>query len=137
MKIKKVLLVLLTLTVTLNLFSQNLLGYKLKDVQKYMRENQKTMSFQGLTFNNSFKYAKYADEDGNQTTLFFLTSDSVCKSIRMICDKSLESHIISDLDSKYAKEEKNVWSETKNGKTYLIELRDEDFTFNITIKLKD
>ncbi|HVN57364.1 MAG TPA: hypothetical protein VMT63_03620 [Bacteroidales bacterium] len=137
MKIKIALTVLLTYLFTLNLSAQNLLGYKLKEIKSYMRENQKTMRFQGLTFNSTFKYAKYADVDGNQTTLFLFTADTVCKGIRMICDKSLEQHMISEMDSRYKKQGKNSWSEEKDGKTYLIELREEDFSFNVTITLKD
>ena len=137
MNIRKALPVLFIIFAASNLQAQNLLGYKLKDVKKYMLDNQKTMKFQGLTFNNTFKYAKYTDEDGNQTTLFFFTGDSVCKSIRMVCDKSLETHLVNELDSKYTKEGKNNWSDTKDGKTYLIELREEDFSFNVTIRLKD
>jgi hypothetical protein len=121
----------------MNLSAQNLLGYKPGDIRKYMRENQKTMEYQGLTFNNTFKYAKYADKDGNQTTLFFFTADSVCKIIRMICDKSLETAMIKDLDSKYNKTGTNAWTGAKDGINYIIELREEEWSINVTISKKD
>ena len=95
------------------------------------------MVFQGQTFNNTFKYAKYADRDGNQTTLFFFTADSVCKGIRMICDKNMEPLMIKDLDSKYKKAGTNTWTESKSGKNYILELREEEWSFNVTISLKD
>jgi hypothetical protein len=129
--------VLFTLFLCMNISAQNLLGYKVSDIKKYMNENQKSMAFQGLTFNNTFKYAKYADKDGNQTTLFFFTTDSVCKGIRMICDKSIEPAMIQDLNSKYKKEGNNTWIEKKGGINYIIELREEEWSFNVTISKKD
>lgn len=137
MKTIKASIVLVTLLLCKNLSAQNLLGYKLMDIKEYMKENQKSMVFQSLTFNNTFKYAKYADKDGNQTTLFFLTADSVCKSIRMICDKSVEPEMIKDLDSKYKKAGANNWIENKGGTNYIIELREEEWSFNVTITIKD
>ena len=137
MKIKKASVVLFTLLLSLNLSAQNLLGYKLNDIKIYMKENQKSMVFQGLTFNNTFKYAKFADKDGNQTTLFFLTADSACKGIRMICDKSIEPAMIKDLDSRYKKEGASTWTEDKGGTIYIIELREEEWSFNVTISKKD
>jgi folate-binding Fe-S cluster repair protein YgfZ len=121
----------------MDLSAQNLLGYRPNDIKKYMKENQETMEFQSLTFNNTFKYAKYADKDGNQTTLFFFTADSICKGIRMICDKSIEPAMIKDLDSKYKKTANNTWTESKNGTNYIIELREEEWSFNVTISKND
>jgi len=137
MKKMKAFVVLSMLFVWMNLSAQNLLGYKPGDIKKYMKENQKAMEYLGLTFNNTFKYAKYADKDGDQTTLFFFTSDSICKSIRMICDKSLEPEMIKDLDSKYKKAGSNTWTDNRSGINYLIELREEEWSFNVTISKKD
>jgi hypothetical protein len=137
MKMMKASFVLSLLFLSMNLSAQNLLGYKPGDIRKYMKENQKTMEYQGLTFNNTFKYAKYADKDGDQTTLFFFTADSVCKSIRMICDKSLEPEMIKDLDSKYKKSGTNAWTGTKDGISYNIELREEEWSISVTISKKD
>ena len=137
MKVLKAFIVLFICLFCLNLEAQNLLGYKLRDIKKYMRENQKTMSFQGLTFNNTFKYAKFADREGNQTTLFFLTADTVCKGIRIICDKNMKADILKELDTKYSKVGTNKWSENRGDRTYLIELREEEFTLSVTISLKN
>lgn len=137
MKILKFSVVLFILFSGLNLSAQNLLGYKFKDIKRYMRENQTEMSFQGLTFNNTFKYLKYADIDGNQTLLIFLNADSVCKSIRLVCDKSLKAEKVQELDTKYEKTGPNSWADTKDGKNYEIEMREEEFTFNVTITIKD
>ena len=137
MKSPKTIVVLLLIFFSVSVSAQNLIGYKLRDIKKYMRENQRSMSFQGLTFNKTFKYAKFADRDGMQTTLFFLTADTVCKSIRMVCDKSMKTDMLKDLDQKYRKTGTNQWTGGKEGTDYLIELRDEEWTFNLTISIKD
>jgi hypothetical protein len=69
--------------------------------------------------------------------LLFLTTDSVCKSIRLVCDKSLKVEKIKELDTKYKKTGPNSWADTKDGKNYAIEMREEEFTFNVTITVKD
>lgn len=99
-----------------------------------MRDNQKNMDFQKFTNNSTFKYLKYVDRDDSQTLLFFLTADSVCKSIRLICDKSLKNLKTKEFDNIYKKGGENVWTEIKDGKRYIIELKDEDFSLSITFR---
>jgi len=69
--------------------------------------------------------------------LFFLNEQSICKSVRFVCDKSLKTEKTKELDSKYTKIGENQWVETKNGKKYLIEMKEEDWSFNVTIKLNE
>jgi hypothetical protein len=136
MKPMKASVVLLSLLFSLNLFAQNLIGYSEPEIRKYMKENMKTMSFVNFTYNNTFKYLKYADRKETQTLLFFLTADSVCKSVRLVCDKALREEKVKELNSLYKKSGANSWTETRGGKNYIIELKDEDYTFNITIRLE-
>ena len=127
-------LVLLFFTCSVKLSAQNLIGYNAKDIKLYMTQNQKGFSNQSIINNNTFKYLKYTDRKETQTLLFFLSADSVCKSIRLVCDKTLKAEKIKELDSKYGKSTENIWTETKNGKKYLIELKDEEWSFSITIR---
>jgi hypothetical protein len=136
MKITEVSSILLLL-VSINLDGQNLIGYSEPEIRKYMRENRKDMSFQNVVNNSTFKYLKYSDNDDTQTLLFFLTDNMVCKSVRLVCDKSLRTQKIKYYDGAYNKISENQWTETKNGKKYLIEMKEEDYTFNITIKPND
>lgn len=117
--------------------AQNLIGYKAMDIRKYMKENQKEMVFQSFVYNNTFKYLKYTDRSDNQTLMFFLTADSLCKSLRLVCDNSLKALKIKELNSMYKKAGNNLWIETKNGRDYLVELKEEEWSFNITISQKD
>jgi hypothetical protein len=45
--------------------------------------------------------------------------------------------MIKDLDLKYKKTGKNTWTESKDGTNYIIELREEEWSFNVTISKKD
>jgi hypothetical protein len=129
--------VLLILTLCLNLSGQNLIGYKDKEIRQYMKEKKKDFIFNSMTYNNTFKYLKYQDRNETQTLLFFLTADSVCKSVRLVCDKSLESEKINELNSSCTRTGNNMWSETRDGKKYLIELKEEEWSFNVTYNLND
>ena len=123
--------------ISINLNGQNLIGYSEKDVRQYMADNQKEMAFQSYINNSTFKYLKYSNKDETLTLLFFLNEQSVCKSVRLICDKSLETEKIKEFNSLYKKTGDNQWIETKNRKKYLIELKEEQWSFNVTIKLNE
>jgi hypothetical protein len=118
----------------LGLSGQNLIGYNEKEIRQFMKDKQKNMDFQKFTNNSTFKYLKYVDKDDSQTLLFFLTADSVCKSIRLVCDKSFKTQKTKEFDSIYKKVGENVWTEIKDGKNYIIELKDEDFSLSITYR---
>ena len=134
MKTIKVSLVILFF-LSINLKGQNLIGSGEKEIRQYMSENLKSMTFQSFTNNNTFKYLKYTDNDETQTLLFFLNEQLVCKSVRIICDKSLKSEKIKEFNTLYTKTGESQWTESKNGKRYLIEIKYDEWTFNVTFKL--
>jgi len=130
-------IVLFILTTCLDLSAQNLIGFKETEIRQYMKEKHKDFIYHNTTFNNTFKYMKYQDRNEMITLLFFLTADSVCKSVRLVCDKSLEADKIKELNATCINTGKNVWSETRNGKKYIVELKEEEWTFNLTYSLND
>lgn len=116
------------------LSAQNLVGYSEKEIRQYMKDNEKDFLLQSLTNNSTFRYLKYTDRRETQTLLFFLDPEMQCKAVRLVCEMGLKSQKINELDAKYRKRSENEWTEVKNGITYLIELRDEEVTFNITFR---
>ena len=84
--------------------------------------------------NNSFSYLKYSDKSDTQTILFFLSPDSVCKSIRSVCNKSIRSEKIKELDSLYSRSGENTWTDKKQGKSYRVKLIDDEWSFSVTIE---
>ena len=114
-------------------YGQNLIGYKYREIRKYMKENHTEMNINDIT-NHKFKYLKYSDWSDSQTLLFFLDPDSVCKSVRIICDLNLKVAKKNEFDTKYKNAGENRWIEKRDGKDYLVELRDEEWSCVITIE---
>lgn len=131
---------ILTLSVVMILsciftYSQNLIGYKDTEIRKYMKENRSDMNY-NTVINNKFNYLKYSDNLENQTVLFFLTPDSVCRSVRIICDINLKSQKVNELNAHYLKNGDNKWIDKRKGKEYLVEMSDGKWSCVISIEPK-
>ena len=113
--------------------SQNLIGYKQKDILRYMKENRSEMNINSVT-NSKFSYLKYSDNYENQTLLFFLNPDSVCKSIRLICDVSMKSEKVKEFNSRYVKSGENRWLDKRDGKVFHIDIIDGKWSCVISIE---
>ena len=114
---------------------QNLIGYNETEIKEYMKENRKDMSLNTVT-NTRFKYLKYSDQPESQTILFFLNPDMVCHGVRLICEKSVRAEKVKEFDSIYAKSDENRWIDKRDGKDYIIEVRDEDWSCIITYSIQ-
>jgi hypothetical protein len=112
---------------------QNLIGFRNDEIRKFMKENRQDMNFVEVT-NNRFIYLKYSDDSESQTLLFFLGPDSICKSERLICDKTARAMKEKEFDKIYLKTGANSWIDRQAGKDYLIEINDEKWSSIITIK---
>ena len=126
------LITFLILTVT-GASAQNLIGFTEKEIRKYMKENRREMNYNNV-INDKFKYLKYSDNYDNQTLIFFLSSDSVCLSIRTICDKSLKDEKVREFNSNYRNIGQNKWIDNRDGKDFLIEIKDEKWSCIVSVK---
>jgi hypothetical protein len=113
--------------------SQNLIGYRPNEILKYMKENRNEMNYNNVV-NSKFSYLKYSDNSGNQTILFFLNPDSVCKGVRIICDISMKSEKVDEFNSRYIKKGENQWIDKHNGNEYLIEIKDGKWSCVVSIE---
>ncbi len=129
----KVILLLSLFSFSCLLSGQNLIGFKDFEIRRFMKENKGDMNINKVN-NYSFNYLKYTDNSDSQTLLFFLTTDSVCRSIRIICDSIVKTEKVKEYNSLYKKKGENIWVDTRNGKDYLIEIRDEQWCSVITIE---
>jgi hypothetical protein len=112
---------------------QNLVGYNERDIKRYMKENRSDMNFNNVA-NSKFRYLKYSDNSDSQTLLFFFNADSVCKSVRIICDVRIKDEKEKEFNSFYKKTTENTWIDKRNGKDYLIEMKYERWSWIITIE---
>lgn len=113
--------------------SQNLIGYKGKDILKYMKMNRSEMNYNNVV-NSKFSYLKYSDSSESQTILFFLSVDSVCRSVRIVCDKNMMPLKLKELNSQYVKNGDNKWIDQHGGKSYIIELKNGNWSCIISIE---
>jgi hypothetical protein len=112
---------------------QNLIGYRNMEIRKFMKENRKDMHFNTVK-NSIFSYLKYSNNSDSQTILFFLTPDSVCTAVRVICENSMKPEKIRELNDAYKKIADNNWVDYRDGKNYLIKFKDEEWSCSITIE---
>ena len=91
------------------------------------------MNFVKVT-NNKFLYLKYTDNSDSQTLLFFLSPDSVCKSVRIICDQGSKKDKVKQFNTLYKKSGENKWIDRRGGKDYLVEIKDGKWSSIITIE---
>lgn len=130
----KLIIPALLLTLTFNCANcQNLIGYRGKDILKYMKENRSEMNLNNVV-NSQYSYLKYSDNLEKQTILFFLNKDSVCKSVRIICDLGMKAEKLNELNRLYKKNGDNRWNDKKEGKNYDIEIKDETWSSVISIE---
>jgi hypothetical protein len=114
-------------------YGQNLIGYNDYEIRKFMKENKRDMNFEKVK-NNKFIYLKYSDNSESQTIIFFLSPDSVCKNVRIICDKGVKSEKVKEFNQLYKKNGDNKWIDRQGRKDYLIEIKDEKWSTVITIE---
>jgi hypothetical protein len=114
-------------------FGQNLIGYSGREIRNYMKEQRIEMNF-NTVINNKFKYLKYSDNSDSQTLLFFLNPDSVCQSVRLVCDRRVKEDKVKEFNSIYKKSGENRWVDNRDGKEYLIQIKEEEWSCIITIE---
>jgi uncharacterized protein YxeA len=131
MKILTLTLIMILTCIIIN--GQNLVGYKGKEIQKFMKEQHQDMSSEKVS-NNRYNYLKYSDGGESETLLFFLNRDSICNSIKIICNPVRKSEKLKEFNSIYRISGENKWIDRRDGKDYIVELRDEKWTFVIVIE---
>ena len=114
-------------------FGQNLIGYKGKDIQKYMEQNRSDMNSEKVN-NNKFNYLKYTDNYETQTLLFFMDEDSVCKSVRLIFSKNMKTAKVREYNTVYKSIDENTWIDRRNNTDYIIKIEDNNYSCVITIE---
>jgi hypothetical protein len=116
-----------------SLLGQNLIGYGYDQIKLYMKDNQKEMNFAPVV-NSKYRYLKYTDDSDSKTLLFFLNPDSVCVSVRLICDLGTRIEKVKEFNTIYEKNGQNKWISRRDGKTYDVEMKDEEWSCVITIE---
>lgn len=113
--------------------AQNLVGLKSTEIMEYMKNNKGELKPEKVV-NSQFNYLKYTDGGNMQTVLFFLNRDSVCRSVRVICDLALKNEKINELNTIYKKSGENRWTDNRDGKEFSIDFKVDKWSFTVTIE---
>ncbi len=130
---KKITLTLLFILLCFIVQCQNLVGLSGKEIKGYMKTNQNEMNFNKVV-NNKFSYLKYSDNNENQTILFFLNRDSICKEVRITYEMRLKQEKLKEFNSLYKKSGENSWIEQRNGENYTINMKEGKWSLVISIE---
>ena len=130
---KNISLLVIFLFACIFLSGQNLIGYNYKEIQDYMKANHQDMNSEKV-INSKFNYLKYTDSGNSQTLMFFLNQDSICTSIRLICDYSVRAEKVKEFNSIYIRNSENKWIDKRDGKDYIVEIGDEKWSCVIKIE---
>lgn len=112
---------------------QNLVGKNEKEIRQYMQSGMKDMRISNVV-NNSFSYLKYSDDDDNQTILFFLTPEQICKSMRIIFSTSMKEEKRKELNEKYSRTGEDTWLDEQKGEKFIVKFIEEEWSCTITIE---
>jgi hypothetical protein len=113
--------------------SQNLIGYKSSEIKDYMKKNNKEMTLENVV-NDRYSYLKYTDANDSQTLLFFLNLDSVCRGIRLVCNRVARNEKVREFNSGYVIIDGNTWIDTLGRRRSIIMLDDDLWSSHFTIE---
>jgi len=130
---KNITLTVIIFITCISCYGQNLIGYKGKEIEEYMKENRQDMNSANVV-NEKFSYLKYSDNEDTQTLLFYLDQDSVCNGVKMICDLSVRAAKVKEFNSIYKPNGENSWIDTHDDKAYQVVIKDEKWSCVITIE---
>jgi hypothetical protein len=117
--------------------AQNFIGMHKDQIIQVMNETHKNFKLNTSVVNPYYKYLKFENKISEITILFFLSEDNKCTMIRKMCDYSNINDVLSDLNQSYTLTGKNSWIYKDDGKTYAVNLEEEEWYFTVTTKLKE
>ena len=126
------------LLISLEAFSQLpvFIGMNKDDVAKVMAEKYPQFA-QSTDFKNStFKYLKFMDRTGDETLLVFLSDDDICTLTKLMTGYDNEETRIGELNKNYKKAGSDKWEFSENEKSYVVEMRKEEWYITIVVKPK-
>lgn len=131
---KKIIVLLLIATSSLNVLGQNFVGKHKLEIKKEMKENYKDFYFSKEVLGKS-NFVKYEDFDGYKTLLFVLNEDGYCKYQMLMCDYGLLKSTIDQLNQNFEYKEDLAWYDYKSGKeNFVIKIKKEEWYFSVITK---
>jgi hypothetical protein len=117
--------------------AQNFIGMTKDQIILEMNTTGKNFKLNTSAINPYYKYLKFENSIDEITILFFLSADDVCTLVRKMCDYANINDEISDLNRRYKRLNKDKWTYSDKGITYLVTLEESEWYFTITTKQKN
>lgn len=131
-----VILIFLIIADTVNVSAQNYVGLHKDDIIRLMSEKHKNFKQNKDVINRKFIYLKYEDDISEQTILYFLSDKGYCTLVRWMSDYANINDMLVMLNKHYTKTGKNIWTYTRNGKEYVINLEEGEWFFSVNFRQK-
>jgi hypothetical protein len=131
-----VIFIFLIIADTVNVPAQNYVGLHKDDIIRLMSEKHKNFKQNKDVINRKFIYLKYEDDISEQTILYFLSDKGYCTLVRWMSDYANINDMLVMLNKHYTKTGKNLWTYTRNGKEYVINLEEGEWFFSVNFRQK-
>jgi hypothetical protein len=132
--IGRLLFFLLFPLITFQAKSQHLIGLTREKVIETLKESNFVID--NTSKNTTYNYLKYVDRNEEKTLLVFFTKEDLCSSTKLMCDYSSIKETIAKYNKIYKKKSSLVWNYQKDGKTFNVELRKEEWFYSVIITPK-
>lgn len=116
------------------LSAQNLVGYSVNEIKKVMPKIRPTFELDESTLESKNPSIKYSDPDGDNTLMFFIDQDGLCKYCKFMLETDLAKHAVDTLTKNYKYIDKLTWRDTKGRKDCVIQMVNSEWFFTIIIK---
>lgn len=136
MRVWCVLCVVLLFPVCVQAQIGHFIGLHKEDVVSKMQDNMPEMT-QVKVVNPNFSYLKFQDAMGEQTILFFLDEKDVCAGHRFMSHYISLGEEVTRLNNEYNSAGEGVWTYSKGGQDYVVELKKEQWYFTLYTKKAD
>jgi len=129
--IKKVILVVLVITLVIPAKSQHFVGKSKVQVEKEMKTLLPEFVIDNSSVNRTYKYLKYINKITEQTMLIFLSENDICTSTKVVSDYSNLLQVKKDLNNSYKSTGKDTWKYSIDGVKYVVKLKREEWYFTV------
>jgi len=129
-------IVLLINFVLLSVFAtgQNYIGMHKDEIKRVVPAKYSGFVFDKFVDNGERSFVKFVNQIDEQTLLFMVNSQGICKSVSRMYNTWMYNDVSKDLSKMYRKTGKDEWMEQKDGKTYVIRLKRSDWFITVTIR---
>jgi hypothetical protein len=119
--------------VIFSVYSQNMIGFPISEVQKQMTANYPKFTQSSFGVSTNINTLKYIDTKTDRTIIFYFDKDGKCEYSKMIEDMDLIQARIKEFNTKYKPNGELTWIDTRRGKNYSVKIIKEEYIFSVLI----